>query len=126
MRFSATALLALPLLAAAAESPYEQYKAKFQSFLSNFGVAGPAADKASAPATPSISTGKAKKKATEPKPIHTLTLDNWKNTLYAPVKAEATQPEEWLVLVSGRNKTCYGELSLLRPLSMPHDIHVQN
>lgn len=109
MRFSTAAVLALPLLAAANESPFQQYKAKFQNFLSNLGVAGPVAEKSEAPATPSVaSTGKGKKKVMEAKPIHTLTLDNWKDTLYAPVKAEATQPEEWMVLISGRNKTCFG------------------
>ncbi|KXX79982.1 hypothetical protein MMYC01_202384 [Madurella mycetomatis] len=100
-------MLALPLLAAAAESPFEQYKAKFQNFLSSFGGSAPVADKAGAPATPSTGTAKGKK-VVEAKPIHTLTLDSWKDTLYAPVKAEATQPEEWMVLISGRNKSCYG------------------
>jgi hypothetical protein len=38
MRFSTSALLALPLLAAAAESPFEQYKAQFQNVLGSLGV----------------------------------------------------------------------------------------
>ncbi|AEO71750.1 1c6da8ab-e137-4869-8442-15a840e93508 [Thermothielavioides terrestris] len=113
MRFSTTALLALPLLAAAAESPFEQYRAKFQNFLSSFGasVPGSGAEKAAeAPAAASSAAAcKAKtKNVVQPKHIATLTLENWKDTLYGPVKAEATQPEPWLVLVSGRNKTCFG------------------
>jgi len=114
MRFSTTALLALPLLASAAESPFEQYKAKFQNFLENFGVAAPSAGKAADPATAAASsaaTGKASKakKVAEPKKIETLNLANWKDTLYGPVQAEATKPEDWLVLLTGRNKTCFGQ-----------------
>ncbi|KAK4135668.1 hypothetical protein BT67DRAFT_440558, partial [Trichocladium antarcticum] len=117
MRFSATALLALPLLAAAAESPFEQYKAKFQNFLSSLGATVPVADKAvDAPpaAASSAATGAAKsKKVVEPKKIETLTLENWKDTLYAPVQTDATTPEDWLVLMSGRNKTCFGNCGKL-------------
>ncbi len=112
MRFSTTALLALPLLASAAESPFEQYKAKFQNFLGSLGASPPAAGKADAPAAaavPSAATGKAAKaKAVEPKPVATLSLNTWKDTFYAPVQPAATTPEEWLVLVTGGNKTCFG------------------
>ncbi|KAL2160838.1 hypothetical protein VTH06DRAFT_1035 [Thermothelomyces fergusii] len=112
MRFSATALLALPVLAsAAAESPFQQYKAKFQNFLSNLGAAIPSAGRTvdeAAGAASSAAAGKTKK-VVEPKKIETLTLENWKDTLYGPVQADATQPEEWLVLLTGRNKTCYGQ-----------------
>lgn len=108
MRFSTTALLALPLLAAAADSPFEQYKAKFQNFLSSFGVASPAVENADDSAAGVANAGAAKSKVVEPKKIETLTLEGWKDTLYAPVQAEATRPEEWLVLISGRNKTCFG------------------
>ncbi|KAK4098244.1 hypothetical protein N658DRAFT_499663 [Parathielavia hyrcaniae] len=114
MRFSTTALLALPLLAAAAESPFEQYKAKFQNFLSNFGASTPGADKADGPAVageaPSVATGAKGKNAVEPKTIESFTLEDWKGTLYGPVRADAAQPQpaEWLVLVTGRNKTCLG------------------
>ncbi|KAK3684228.1 hypothetical protein B0T22DRAFT_484006 [Podospora appendiculata] len=105
MRFTTSAILALPLLAAAAESPFEQYKAKFQNFLGSFGVAipgvvTPEATTESVPAAPKAKVG-AKK-------IETLTLANWKDTLYAPVKPDATQPEEWYVLITGGNKTCFG------------------
>ncbi|VBB78135.1 Putative protein of unknown function [Podospora comata] len=113
MRFStATAALAAlgPLSAAAAESPFEQYKAKFQNFLSSFsGSAGipEAADNVQVPIP------KPKSKTVEPKKIDTLTLANWKDTLYAPVHTEATIPEEWLVLITGGNKTCFGRCDKL-------------
>jgi hypothetical protein len=113
MRFSTTAVLALPLLASAAESPFEQYKAKFQNFLSSFGASVPNAEKAAdaVSSAASAATDKAKSKlVAEPKKIETLTLDNWKDTLYAPVQADATEAQEWLVLVTGRNKTCFGAL----------------
>ncbi|KAL2260989.1 hypothetical protein VTK26DRAFT_4835 [Humicola hyalothermophila] len=124
MRFTSAALLALPLLsssAAAAESPFEQYKAKFQNFLSSFGASSvpEKADSAEAAAAAassaaSAATGKAKKAvAAEPKQIETLRFDGWKETLYAPVQADASTPEEWLVLISGGNKTCYGHCARL-------------
>lgn len=117
MRFSTTALLALPVLAsAAAESPLQQYKAKFQNFLSNLGAAIPSPGRVVDEATDAASTaaaGKAKK-VVEPKKIETLTLENWKDTLFGPVQADATGPEEWLVLLTGRNKTCYGALRIPR------------
>lgn len=118
MRFSTTALLALPLLASAAESPFEQYKAKFQNFLGSLGASTGSGQKAADPAAAAVpnaataKAAKASKKVVEPKPIATLTLDGWKDTLYGPVKAEASLPEEWLVLVTGRNKTCFGASSL--------------
>lgn len=102
MRVSAaTTLLALPLLAAAAESPFEQYKAQFQNFLSSFGASAPSASKQETPdaAAPEVAEKK----------LSVLTLDNWKEVLYEPVKAETTTPEEWWVLITGRNKTCFGK-----------------
>jgi hypothetical protein len=100
MRFSTSAVLALPLLAAAAESPFEQYKAKFQNFLGSFGASAPSIIKQEP-----VAAAKAKVGA---KKIDVLTLENWKDTLYGPVKAESTQPEEWWLLVTGGNKTCFG------------------
>lgn len=102
MRFSATALLTLPLLAAAAEGPFDQYKAQFQNFLSSFGAAQPeAAGGQHVPSSPEAEVDPENK-------IHVLTLHNWKDTLYSPVKASATKPEEWWLLATGGNKTCFG------------------
>ncbi|KAL1837410.1 hypothetical protein VTJ49DRAFT_3802 [Mycothermus thermophilus] len=107
MRFSTAALLALPVLASAAESPFQQYKAKFQNFLSNLGASAPLAVEKTEDA---VKTQKEiKTTPVEPKKITTLTLANWKDVLYEPVQADATQPEQWLVLVSGRNNTCFGK-----------------
>jgi len=48
-----------------------------------------------------------------PKPIVDLTLHDYVDTLYSPVKEGATAPEEWLVLVTGQNKTCMGRCHTL-------------
>lgn len=109
MRFSSTALLALPLLAAAAEGPFEQYKAQFQNFLGSFGAA-PSKPEPEAANPDAPSPADDVKTATFAE-VKDLTLSNWKDTLYSPVKAEATTPEEWWVLVTGGNKTCYGTRS---------------
>jgi hypothetical protein len=111
MRLSTTAILALPLLAAAAESPFEQYKAKFQNFLSSFGSSAPSTPEQAEPAA--AAAPKAKTPKVGPKKIANLTLDNWKDTVYAPVKADATTPEEWYILITGGNKTCYGTCDLV-------------
>ncbi|WYZ37161.1 hypothetical protein EsH8_II_000667 [Colletotrichum jinshuiense] len=103
MRVSATTILALPLLATAAESQFEQYKAQFQNFLSSFGAPSvPSADK---PAVPEAAVPE----ATIPeKKLSVLTVENWKDVLYEPVKPDAATPEEWWVLITGGNKTCFG------------------
>lgn len=101
MRFStSSALLALPLLASAQGEQFEQYKAQFQNFLGQFGSYMPNPSKHDP-------VGAAEAKLGEMK-LNVLTLDNWKDTLYAPVKPESTKPEEWWVLISGGNKTCFG------------------
>lgn len=111
MRVSATTILALPLLATAAESPFEQYKAQFQNFLSSFGASAPSAEKPAAAAAPDAA---APASTTAAKKISVLTTENWKDVLYEPVKAEATTPEEWWVLITGGNKTCFGMLCPLQ------------
>lgn len=111
MRFSiATAALvaAVPALAADAaaanDGPLGQYKAQFQNFLGKF--TGKVAE------NPIVKDGPiaaAEAKIGEIKTSH-LTLENWKETLYAPVTTLTTSeaPEEWWVLITGRNKTCFG------------------
>lgn len=37
-----------------------------------------------------------------------LTLDNWKSVLRAGAHSKPGQPEEWLIYITGANKTCYG------------------
>lgn len=100
MRFSSTIALALPLLASAQQDPLNQikeqaaqYYAKFSSYIPNpnkFDAAGAAAAKAAG------------------YNVEHLSLDNWKETLQPPTKAYTNGPEEWWVLVTGHNKTCYG------------------
>ncbi|KAH7155115.1 hypothetical protein B0J13DRAFT_217771 [Dactylonectria estremocensis] len=101
MRFSSSTLVAaLPALAAAQDSPIDQYKAQFQDFIGQMGSYIPNPGTHDPVAALEAKTGAMK--------LSTLTLDNWKETLYEPVSPEATTPEEWWVLVSGGNKTCYG------------------
>lgn len=100
MRVSSTLLLGLPVLAAA-QNPLDEYKAKFQNFLSSFGV-GQAVPEAAPDAADVKATGTGKVA------MHVLDLHTWNQTLFAPVKEGATKPEEWWVLLSGRNKTCFG------------------
>ncbi|RTE81451.1 hypothetical protein BHE90_003990 [Fusarium euwallaceae] len=101
MRFSSsTVLAALPALVAAQDSPVDQYKAQFQNFLGQISgyIPNPGHHDP-------IAAAEAKAGAMR---LDILTLENWKDTLYEPVAADATTPEEWWLLVSGGNKTCYG------------------
>lgn len=116
MRFSlATAAFAaaVPAFAAdaAADGPFGQYKAQFQNFLGKF--TGAVAD---SPVVQDGPIAAAEAKIGEIKTT-VLTLENWKQTLYAPVKAAAEHPEEFWVLITGRNKTCFGMLPTLAPHS---------
>ncbi|KFH48736.1 hypothetical protein ACRE_004200 [Hapsidospora chrysogenum ATCC 11550] len=101
MRFPVSAVVAaLPALAAAQENPLAQYQAQFQNFLGNMGSYIPNPGRHDPVAALEAKTGAMK--------MHTLTLDNWKDTLYEPVAKDATEPVEWWVLTTGRNKTCFG------------------
>ncbi|KUI73566.1 hypothetical protein VM1G_09555 [Cytospora mali] len=104
MRFStSSALLALPILAAAQGDQFEQYKAQFQNYLGQFGSYIPNPNKHDPVQAAEAKAGELR--------LHVLTLDNWNETLYAPVNAEQTTPEEWWVLITGGNKTCFGHCS---------------
>lgn len=41
--------------------------------------------------------------------IDVLTLNNWQSTLRNSVTPASAGPEEWWVLITGGNKTCYGQ-----------------
>ncbi|KAI1328586.1 hypothetical protein F5Y16DRAFT_419748 [Xylariaceae sp. FL0255] len=105
MHFStASALLALPLLATA-DTP--DYQAQFQNY---FGQASGYFEKfTSKIPSPNkfdpVAAAEAKIGASK---IHVLSLNNWKDTLYEPVTPGSTEPEGWWLLISGRNKTCFG------------------
>jgi len=97
MRLSSSTILALPLLAAAAQqqNPLDQaaetaqyYLGKISSFVPHWNTYD-AADAAAAKAGG--------------KKLDILTLDNWKSVLHS-----STGPEEWWVLLTGGNKTCFG------------------
>jgi hypothetical protein len=98
--FSAVAAVALPALAAAQD--FQQYQAQFQNFLSQFGSYIPNPARHNPVAALEAKVGSLK--------LHVLTLENWKDTLYEPVAADATKPAEWWVLTTGGNKTCFGTL----------------
>lgn len=117
MRFSSTVLLAMPLAASAADSLFNQYKAQVQDLLQNFGYAGAntAGDQKPADSVPPQRDPEeirekyyADEVTVSENALSVLTTSNWKDTLYAPVREGATTPEEWWVLISGRNKTCGG------------------
>lgn len=101
MRVSTLSLLALPLLAAAQNDPLEQVKAQAQYWfdkISSF-IPNPSAAH-NIPAEAAAKVGS--------KTLNVLTLANWEQTLRGSVKASSTTPEEWWVLVSGGNSTCFG------------------
>lgn len=102
MRVSTLSLLALPLLAAAQADPLEQVKAQAQYWfdkISSF-IPNPSA----AHVAPSAAAAKAGGKT-----LNVLTLANWEPTLRSSVKAASTTPEEWWILVTGGNSTCFGQ-----------------
>lgn len=37
-----------------------------------------------------------------------VTLENWRNVLSPTTSAKGNEPEEWVVYVTGANKSCYG------------------
>ncbi|KAI0025920.1 hypothetical protein F4780DRAFT_789393 [Xylariomycetidae sp. FL0641] len=106
MRFStAPALLSLPLLATAQIPP--EYQEQFQHYL---GVAQGYYEKIAARIPQPnrydpVAAAEAKAGSMQ---MDILSLDNWKDVLYAPVKPDTTTPEEWWVLITGGNKTCFG------------------
>ncbi|KAG6037573.1 hypothetical protein E4U41_004907 [Claviceps citrina] len=101
MRFPSPLLAAaLPLLASAQQDPLGQYKAQFQTLMGKMGSYMPNPGSYDAVAALEAKLGSMR--------LSTLTLENWKETLYEPVAADSTVPTEWWVLISGRNKTCFG------------------
>jgi hypothetical protein len=105
MRFSAISTLALPLLAAATQeqSPLDQLKTQAQAYFDKFSAYIPSPNKAHTENVAHAAAAKAGGKA-----LTVLTLSNWKDTFLSSVKPASTKPEEWWVLVTGGNKTCFG------------------
>jgi hypothetical protein len=102
MRFTATSILALPLLAAAAQeqSPLDQAKDAAQYYLNKF--------VSYIPHTNTFHAAEAALAREGGKNVEILTLDNWKTTLRSSVTPKSKGPEEWWVLLTGGNQTCHG------------------
>lgn len=101
MRVSTLSILALPLLAAAQQDPFEQAKAQAQYWFEKITSYIPNPSKAhTAPAAAAKVGGKA---------LNILTLNDWEHTIRSSVKPASTTPEEWWVLITGGNKTCFGQ-----------------
>jgi hypothetical protein len=102
MRFSTISLLALPLLAAAAEqqSPLDQAKEQAQYWFDKISSYIPNPNVHNAAEAAAAKAGG--------KNLNILTLNNWKETLQSSYSAKSKGPEEWWILVSGGNKTCFG------------------
>jgi hypothetical protein len=95
MRFSTATLLALPLLAAAAQeaSPLDQAKAQAQYWFDKISSYIPNPSKAHTPQAAAAKAGG--------RTLNILTLGNWENTIRSSVKPASTKPEEWWILVTG-------------------------
>lgn len=102
MRFTLTLTASMATIALAQEGGFAQYKAQFQNLLGKFGAYVPN----NIPSNPVAAVEQKVGSLT----VSTLTLENWKDTLFKPVKPAATTPEEWYLFISGRNKTCFGKL----------------
>jgi len=100
MRFSSTLVVVLPALALAQEQVPLADKIKgwinrAQSYISS-----------AVPSVPSPMDAGAAKVAEHVE--HVLTLDNWKSVLVANPSSTAAGPEDWMIYITGGNKTCYG------------------
>jgi len=102
MRLSTLSILALPLLAAAAqqESPLDQAKAQAQYWLEKFQSYIPNPNRAHTPQAAAAKAGG--------KTLNILTLNDWEHTIRSSVKPTSTKPEQWWILLTGGNKTCFG------------------
>ncbi|KAI0452580.1 hypothetical protein F5B21DRAFT_330925 [Xylaria acuta] len=105
MRFnSASALFALPLLAAADtpdyQAQFQEYLGQAQGYFEKFASKIPSPNKYDPVAAAAAKAGANK--------VDVIGLHNWKDVLYEPVTPGSTTPEEWWMLITGGNKTCFG------------------
>lgn len=106
MRFSATALLALPLLAVAeTQSPLAQAQDTAQYYFDLI--------YSYIPHTNTFSATEAAAAKAEGKNIDILSINNWRSTLRSSVTPASKGPEEWWVLLTGGDKTCWGNCDRL-------------
>ena len=102
MRFASAILLALPLLAAAQQqSPLDQIKEQAQYYLNKLSSFLPNPNLQHSVDATAVKLGV--------KNVNILTIDNWKSTLQSSSRSYSESPEEWWVLITGGNKTCYGQ-----------------
>jgi hypothetical protein len=104
MRFSTVTLLALPVLVAAAqqESPLDQLKTQAQYWFDRVSSYIPNPSKSH---TVDVNAAAAKAGG---QALNILTLNDWEDTIRSSIKPGVSTPEEWWVLVTGGNKTCFG------------------
>ncbi|OCK85750.1 hypothetical protein K432DRAFT_286154 [Lepidopterella palustris CBS 459.81] len=100
MRCASRLLLALPALALAQEQfpiadKIKGWLNQAQSFISS-----------AVPAVPSTMDAGAAKVAEHVEIF--LTLDNWQSVLAADPSATTAGPDDWMVYITGGNRTCYG------------------
>ncbi|KAG9248185.1 hypothetical protein BJ878DRAFT_489383 [Calycina marina] len=105
MRFSTIGLAALPLIVAATqqESPIDQFKNQAQYYANKFQSYIPNPSKSFTVDSAHAAAAKAGGKT-----LSILRLGDWRDIITSSVKPTRTTPEEWWVLVSGGNKTCFG------------------
>ncbi|KAI1179620.1 hypothetical protein F4777DRAFT_438773 [Nemania sp. FL0916] len=105
MRFpSASALLALPLLVVADtpdyQAQFQEYLGQAQGYFEQLASNLPSPNKFDPVAAAAAKAGSTK--------VDVISLHNWRETLYASVAPGSTTPEEWWLLITGGNKTCFG------------------
>ncbi|KAK2768502.1 hypothetical protein FQN54_000357 [Arachnomyces sp. PD_36] len=111
MRVS-TLLMLLPAIAAAQEQVplMDQVQGQVQGWLEKAKAflpsqpAAPVAEQQAGEEAPAAASTPDNKAVAE-KPVVPLTLANWESTLSA---SEEEGPQEWLVFITGGNKTCFG------------------
>ncbi|KAH9893840.1 hypothetical protein F4778DRAFT_748651 [Xylariomycetidae sp. FL2044] len=105
MRFTAASvLLSLPFLAAADapgyEAQFQEYLGKAQGYYEKIASKIPHPNRYDPIAAAEAKAGSMK--------LDVIGLNNWRETLYDPVKPDATTPEERWLLITGGNRTCFG------------------
>ncbi|KAL0258782.1 hypothetical protein SLS55_006286 [Diplodia seriata] len=100
MRFSKTLLVALPALALAEEQVplAEKVKGWFNKAQGYVSTAIPAVQSP-------VNAGASK---VVEKTVANLTLENWRDVVTPSASAAGSEPEEWLIYLTGGNKTCFG------------------
>ena len=101
MRFTSTLVLALPALAFAEEQ--EPLLDRLKGYFNK-------ATAAISSSVPSIVPNPVDAGASRVAQavVHPLNLTNWKETLTPDATAQSDGPEEWMVYITGGNKTCFG------------------